>query len=102
VAPSYQPLAMFGGPLEDDLPVRYVFIDEAGTAPKEPVRVVAGVIVHADKHCMQADEAVRQIQELIPAHIQEKLPVFHAKQIWGDERLRDNWPFEERKHLCAQ
>lgn len=98
----YQPSPMFGGPLKGDLPVRYVFIDEAGTAPKEPVRVVAGVIVHADKHCMRADEAVKGILQSIPAHIREKWPVFHAKQIWGDKRLRDHWPLEERKRvLCS-
>jgi uncharacterized protein DUF3800 len=81
--------------------VRYVFIDEAGTAPKDPIRVVAGVIVHADKHCMRADQAVKEVLESIPGHIRPKCPVFHAKSIWGDPKLRDNWSFDERKRLLC-
>jgi len=81
--------------------VRYVFIDEAGTSQKEPVSVVAGIIIHADKHCLRADEAVNDVLDLIPDYIREKCPVFHAKRIWGDKKLRENWSLDERKSLLC-
>jgi hypothetical protein len=87
--------------LEGDVFVRYVFIDEAGTASKEPVRVVAGILVDADKHCLLADEEVKRIHGQIPEHIRQKCPLFHAKQIWGNKQLRENWPLEERKRLLC-
>lgn len=81
--------------------MRYVFIDEAGTSEPEPVRVVAGIIVHADKHCLRADEAVKDILGSIPQHIRPRCPEFHAKKIWGDKELRDNWSLDERKSLLC-
>jgi hypothetical protein len=93
---------MFGGPLKGDHPVRYVFIDEAGTSKKEPISVVAGVVVHADNQCRPAEKAVAAVLDLIPTRLRSICPVFHAKKIWGDERLRENWSFDERKAvLCA-
>jgi hypothetical protein len=82
--------------------VRYVFIDEAGTSKKEPISVVVGIIIHADNQCGPAEKAVANALELIPHGLREACPVFHAKKIWGDEKLRENWPLNERKNLlCA-
>lgn len=93
---------MFGAPLEGDQPVRYVFIDEAGISANEPVRIVAGIIVHADKQCAPTEAAVNDALQLIPEHHRAACPVFTAKKIWGDETLRENWSLEDRKQLlCA-
>jgi hypothetical protein len=86
-------------PLSGRSCVRYIILDEAGTAANEPVRVVVGIIVHADEQCLPAEEAVRSILGLIPPHLRERLPVFHAKTIWGDEKLREHWSFKDRKFL---
>lgn len=81
--------------------MRYVFIDEAGTSQNEPVSVVAGVIIHADKDCLRADEAVNEVLDLIPEQMRNKCAVFHAKKIWGDPKLRDNWSLDKRKSLLC-
>jgi hypothetical protein len=70
--------------------VRYVFIDEAGTSAKEPISVVVGIIVHANKQCALAETAVNDILNLIPEHLRDFCPVFHATNIWSDKKLRDN------------
>ena len=95
-------LAMFGGPLRGDLPVRYIFIDEAGISAREPVSVVAGIIVHADKQCAPAEEAIESVLDLIPAHKRAQCQAFSAKKIWGDEKLRENWPLDERMNLLKE
>jgi Protein of unknown function (DUF3800) len=95
-------LAMFGGPLRGDLPVRYIFIDEAGISANEPISVVAGIIVHADKQCAPAEEAIENVLDLIPDHKRAQCAAFSAKKIWGDEKLRENWPLDERMHLLKE
>jgi hypothetical protein len=79
--------------------LRYIFVDEAGTSAAEPLSVVVGIIVHADKQCAPVEEAVARTLDLLPRHIRENHPIFHAKSIWGDARLRGGWPLEERKAI---
>jgi hypothetical protein len=79
--------------------VRYIFIDEAGISANEPISVVVGIIVDADKQCATAEEAVNQALNLIPQHKRASCPIFSAKKIWGDKSLRDNWSLNERMDL---
>jgi hypothetical protein len=81
--------------------VRYVFIDEAGTSTDEPISVVVGIVVHADKQSVSAEHAVSEILGLIPADKRKACPVFHATQIWGDPKIRDGWSLAERKQLLC-
>lgn len=101
VMAPHVPLAIFGGPLEGCIPVRYVFVDEAGTSAKEPLSVVVGIIAHADKQCIPAEHAVNKVLDLIPHQKRDECPVFHATQLWGDPKLREDWPLSERKHLLC-
>ena len=94
-----RPLAIFGGPLEGSSQVRYIFIDEAGTSEREPISVVAGIIVHADEQCVPAEAKVAEVLEAIPTKFREAFPVFHAKKIWGSDLFRDEWTLEDRKKV---
>jgi hypothetical protein len=82
--------------------MRYVFIDEAGTAANEPISVVVGIIVHADKQCTPAEQTVNKVLSLIPENKRSACAVFSAKKIWGDKKLRENWSFDERMRLLTE
>jgi Protein of unknown function (DUF3800) len=97
----HQPCAALGGPLNGHCPLRYVFIDEAGTSASEPVSIVVGIIVHADNQCAPAEKAVRHVLDLIPQQVRGKCPTFHAKKIWGDSSLREKWSLDDRKFLLG-
>jgi hypothetical protein len=91
-------VALFGGPLEGDALVRYIYLDEAGISPKEPVSVVAGIIVHADKQWRLAEQRVTEVFDAVPDHFRSDF-IFHATSIWSDEKFRDRWSMEDRLAL---
>ncbi|KQY83660.1 hypothetical protein ASD35_24355 [Pelomonas sp. Root1444] len=67
-------------------------MDEAGTSEKEPVTVVVGLVVEADAHLMAIEAAVSEILGGVPSQYRtQKNFVFHAKEIWGDSRMREGW-----------
>jgi hypothetical protein len=82
--------------LEGDARVRYVYVDEAGTAANQPISVVVAIIVHADTQCAEADARVRRILESVPVPFKQKHPIFHAKSIWGERAFRDLWNLQQR------
>jgi hypothetical protein len=97
--PLEGPRALGGGPLLGSRPLRYVYIDEAGTSANEPVAIVAGVIVDADRDWMRADAALRAlIDRYVPDHFKQDF-VFHATAIWGDKKYREGWDFADRLAL---
>lgn len=78
--------------------MRFIYTDEAGTSEREPVCVVATVIVHADNQWRNLQkEIARVVQERVPANIQENF-VIHATEIFsgGKTVKRDEWEFEDR------
>lgn len=84
--------------IEDGRLVRLIYVDEAGTSPAEPVRVVASVIVHGDDELrLLTSEIERITSERVPEAIREGF-VFHAKEVFnGGKRVdRNQWPFEDR------
>jgi hypothetical protein len=96
---SGPPEAIFCAPLEGDAPLRYVYVDEAGTSAREPVSVVVGIIIDADRHWQAAHDRVQElIEDFVPAERRKDF-IFHAKPIWGDDKIRANWPFEDRMQL---
>jgi hypothetical protein len=93
------PHTLYDGPLLGDTPLRYVYVDEAGTSAREPVSIVTGVIVDADRHWRVAHDRVQALlDEFVPADRRENF-IFHAKQIWGDEKVRPGWPDQDRHSL---
>lgn len=94
--------ALFGAPLKGDKLLRYIYLDEAGTSASEPVSVVVGVIVDADKHWRLAQEKVNELlAKYVPPSLKGSF-VFHAKSVWGDKSLRDSWPLEDRIALLCE
>jgi hypothetical protein len=89
------PQAIFGGPLKGRSPLRFIYVDEAGIAANEPVTVVVGIIVDADRQWDRANAALRQIVDTVPSEIAPEF-ISHAKTIWGSPALRDKWPWDER------
>ena len=97
---SIQPMALFGGPLVGNAPVRFIYIDEAGISAKEPATVVVGVIVHADTQWRIGERLMRQVLDTVPAKFRPGF-VSHAKAIWGDPKYRADWDYQARfTFLC--
>src|ERR1700674_5210184 len=94
------PQAIFGGPLSGTSPLRYIYVDEAGTSAKEPVTVVAGIILNADLHWRSVEARVAEIlAAFVPAKLRDERFIFHAKSVWGDRSLREDWQFAQRAQL---
>lgn len=92
------PRALFGGPLEGSALVRYLYVDEAGISAKEPVTVVVGIIVHADKQWRLAESNLKQVLEAVPEQHRPGF-IFHATAVWSDMKLREGWGMDERLSL---
>lgn len=82
--------------------MRLIYVDEAGTGPAEPVRVVASVIVDADNQMRElVSEMERIFDEKVPPPLREGF-IFHAKQIFNPAKKRIDyedyvaWAFEDR------
>ncbi|WP_293392175.1 DUF3800 domain-containing protein [Nevskia sp.] len=81
--------------------MRYIYVDEAGTSAHEPVSVVVGVIVHADKHWKNAEASVHRLfDRLVPDDKREGF-VFHATDLFsgGKQVDRSRWALEARLEL---
>lgn len=62
--------------------MRFIYVDEAGTAPKEKIRIVVGVIVEADQQLEKMEREVRKIYDwLVPSDIRKNF-IFHATDIY--------------------
>jgi hypothetical protein len=91
--------AIFGGLLWGDQPVRYIFMDEAGTSAREPVTVVVGLIAHADEHVLSAEAAVIEALGAVPEALRKNF-VFHATEVYGDKKYQDGrWSLTDRLDL---
>jgi hypothetical protein len=75
--------------------VRYVFVDEAGISANEPMSVVVGLIVHADKQVMFAEAAINEALQGVPMKFRDDFK-FSAKEVWNDKRFRDDWAQTDR------
>lgn len=87
-----------GGLLWGDRPVRYIFVDEAGTSANEPVTVVVGIIADADSHVMSAEAMAFELLGAVPKQHKSKF-VFHATQVFGDKKYQVDWSMTDRLHL---
>jgi hypothetical protein len=99
---EHLPRAMFGGLLWGDAAVRYVFIDEAGTSAEEPVTVVVGLIIDADKQLMLAEAAVSEVLGAVPKQFRTEDFEFHALEIWNSPKYREHWLMSDRLGLLRR
>jgi hypothetical protein len=82
--------------------VRYIYLDEAGTSAKEPVSVVAGIIVHPDNQWRTVlQEMERLFDEYVPTKLRHGF-VFHASDIFSGGRFRDEWSGDSRWRLLTE
>lgn len=85
--------------------LRFVYVDEAGISAHEPVAVVAGVIVNADKDWKQLEDYLLDVRDAyIPLKNREGF-VFHAKDISAGNKLYADpevWPKERRQDFIKE
>lgn len=71
--------------------VRTAFIDESGRSSREPVTVVAGVIVHGDSQWKPVTEYLgKLIKEFVPPERQRGF-VIHATDLFSGKALGEKW-----------
>lgn len=76
--------------------MRLIYVDEAGTSQHELVRVVAAVIVEADRQwAAVVDDIARLISERVPEEYRPGF-IFHAKEIFNGGRFREGWSKDDR------
>lgn len=90
-------------PLAGDRLLRMIFMDEGGTSQKEPVAVVASVILNADGQFRALEDHLEEVKRKhIPQEHQADF-VFHAKGIWSGKlpvfKNRDEWPLVRRAEI---
>jgi hypothetical protein len=76
--------------------MRFIYVDEAGTSAKEPVTVVVGLIVHADKHWLAASQMVTELLLTVPKALRDDF-VSHATDVWNGRNYGDAWSAEDRR-----
>lgn len=89
--------------------MRFIYLDEAGTSAPEAFTVVVGIIVKPDLHWKRANSAVQRIMSTVPSNVMDraflkhrKSPIFHAKDVWNNERYRHDWSKDDRKEFISQ
>jgi hypothetical protein len=89
--------AFGGGELIGATMSRFIYLDEAGISQHEPVTVVAGIVVNADKDWDTLSAAIHALRERVPEHIREGF-IFSAKEIFGGGKIvkREEWPQDQR------
>lgn len=83
--------------------MRFVFMDEAGTSGSrnEKCRIVAGVIIHADKQIFLAETLLNEALRAVPREFNEGF-IFHAEDIMNNDKYRDaGWRLTDRINLVC-
>ena len=75
--------------------MRFVYMDEAGISASEPVTIVVGLVIDADKQLMQAETSLNEALKSVPDKFSDGF-IFHAKDIWGNKSYRDDWQMSDR------
>lgn len=81
--------------------MRVAYLDEAGISNQkhEPTVVMAGVIVHGDRHWKAISLSLQEIAARhVPNPEQRRRLTFHAAELYSGGQFfnRDNWPLEKR------
>ena len=79
---DYRPLSLSGVSLAGNRIVRTIYLDESGTSLNDPIAVVCGVIIDADRQWEPVEMHLKQlVAEIIPSEFQSGF-VFHAKELF--------------------
>jgi hypothetical protein len=81
-----------GGRLADGNPLRYVYLDEAGTSAREQIAIVAGVVIHAETEWRPLNDYLEFLrQRYVPSHLRDGY-VFHATDLFSGGKNRADFP----------
>lgn len=85
-------------------PLRYIYIDEAGSSAREPATIVAGIIVDADTQYVLAEDRISELLKTVPEpHRSDPKFVPHAKAIFhGEGELRVGWDRADRRRFIRE
>jgi hypothetical protein len=98
---AWPPDAISFDALRHGKPLRYIYLDEAGTSAQEPSTVVAGIIVDADSQYVAIENHISFLLQSVPAQHRKLVP--HAKSIFhGEGNLREGWSFQDRRLFIKQ
>ncbi|RYF44309.1 MAG: hypothetical protein EOO38_18195, partial [Cytophagaceae bacterium] len=82
--------------------MRFVFIDEAGTSEHEPVTVVVGVIVDADRQMTLAEAAANEVLNGVPSQFKDGFQ-FHAEEVFGNsKKYGPLWSIADRVYFLQK
>jgi len=70
-------------------------MDEAGTSPRHPVTVVAGIIIEADKALNLAEMLLEEALGAIPKRLGVDYE-YSTKDIWGNPKYPEFWSMSDR------
>jgi hypothetical protein len=98
------PSGVSWAPIKGGKPLRYIYIDEAGTSAQEPTTIVAGIIVDADSQYVAVEQKVAELLQTVPEQHRNN-PEFipHAKSIFhGEDGLREGWDRADRRAFITR
>jgi hypothetical protein len=82
--------------------VKNIYFDESGTSPREPVAIVAGIIVDPDLQMRGLAEAIKQaVYDFVPTAARETF-YFHATDVFGRYKKEFGWTIEHCNRLVER
>ena len=101
-----QPHALGGGFLIGDRLVKFAYLDEAGVSnpEQEPILIVGGVVVDADKDWVKARNLLELIADDVALPEYREGLIFHAKDIFGGSGAfpREKFSLEARLDIIRR
>ena len=105
-APAEITRSLSGYTLDGDKIVRMAYLDESGIGniDQEPIAVVAGVIVHADRQWLALDSHLHGMAERCGLVTGSVVHPFHATELFsgGKAFTREKWPKERRWEILDE
>jgi hypothetical protein len=81
-------------------PLRFIYIDEAGTDVNQPFTIVTGIIVDADTQYIRVEQEIAKLVETVPEKHRTANFISHATSIYhGVDGLREEWSWEDRRQF---
>lgn len=94
-------VAIGGAPLVGDRILRILYVDESGHSAKEPVALVAGLILNPDRQWRVLAERLDALRELVPEEFRDGF-VFHANILFNGGKYRERWNREDSRSLLKK
>jgi len=106
MSPDRPPVLAKGSlyPVEGEALVRFIYIDEAGTSEREPVRVVCAVVVHGDTELLPLARSLHGLMDQVVPPEHRKGFAFHGKELMNGGKAfpRDKYTPEKRLGILGR